>query len=683
MPNRLANETSPYLLQHAENPVDWYPWGEEAFARARAEDKPILLSIGYSSCHWCHVMERESFMDEETARLMNEWFVNVKVDREERPDVDSVYMAAVQALTGRGGWPMTVFLTPTGEPFWGGTYFPPVPRHGLPAFRDVLRGVARAYRERPDDVRHDARQLRAALEATARIQAPVTALEPTLLDEAYRGVARLYDVVHGGFGGAPKFPQPMTLEFLLRHHARTGEPGALDIVRRTLLAMARGGIHDQIGGGFHRYSVDAQWLVPHFEKMLYDNALLAMAYLRAYQVTREPWMRAVAESTLDYVHREMTSPEGAFYSAQDADSEGVEGKFYVWTPDEIDEVLGPENGRLVRDYYGVTEPGNFEGANILHVPEDLEVFARAQGISTDELEAVLQHARGALYQARARRVWPARDEKAVTAWNALMLRTLAVAARVLGRQVDRDAAVRNAEFILGELYRDGRLFRTWRDGRARIDAFLEDHALLADALLSLYEATFDIRYAAAARSLVDEVLDRFWDDGQGQFHDGHRDDPHLVVRPREVSDNATPSGNSAATMALLRLAAFTGESRYADVAERVLRSMAALPRRAPLMFGYLLAALDSYLATPTEVVIAGEPDAPDARSLLDVVDERYRPNTIIALRRPDEPETSERVLPLLAGRFPVGGAAAAYVCERFVCNRPVTDAHALRTELDA
>jgi uncharacterized protein len=682
MPNRLARETSPYLLQHADNPVDWYPWGEDAFERARAEDRPILLSIGYSACHWCHVMEHESFEDEETARLMNDRFINVKVDREERPDVDSIYMTAVQSMTGHGGWPMTVFLTPDGSPFYGGTYFPPEPRHGLPSFRQLLGAIADAFHTRRDEVDRSAAGLRETLEQSTRLRDPATTLANTILDDAYRGLAARHDARFGGFGGAPKFPQPMSLEFLLRHHARTGEPAALEMLSHTLRRMARGGMYDQVGGGFHRYSVDAHWLVPHFEKMLYDNALLTRLYLYAYQATGDEEFRRVAEHVISYVRREMTSPEGGFYSAQDADSEGEEGKFYVWSEGEIDRVLGPEDGRLFRRYYGVTAAGNFEGRNILHVESDVAAVAADAGVTPQELEEVLERGRSALYQARSGRVWPARDDKVLTSWNAMMLQALAVGARVLDDREYRDAAVRNAEFLLNALRPGGALKRTWRAGTAHIDAFLEDHALLADALLSLYEATFDPRWVREARQLGDRILDRFWDEQSGMFYDAAVGGEALVVRPRDVDDNATPSGNSAATHMLLRLAAFTGEPRYERVASRVLRDMGGLLQRAPLAFGHLLAALDFHLATPQEVAIVGDPGAPDTRALLDVVGEAYRPNTILALTAPDPDEAVIATIPLLADRPALDGRATAYVCQRFTCRSPVTSPAALRAELD-
>jgi uncharacterized protein len=690
MPNRLAAETSPYLLQHAGNPVDWYPWGGEAFERARAEDRPILLSVGYSACHWCHVMEHESFEDEETAGLMNERFVNVKVDREERPDVDSLYMTAVQAMTGHGGWPMTVFLTPDGMPFYGGTYFPPEPRHGLPSFRQVLVAIDEAYRSRRDEVDRSAEGLREALERSTRLAGDPSDLEPGLLDEAFRGLARAHDSRHGGFGGAPKFPQPMALEFFLRHHARTGDEQALRMLTHTLHAMARGGMYDQVGGGFHRYSVDAHWLVPHFEKMLYDNALLARLYLHAFQATGDEELRRVAEEILGYVTREMTSPEGGFFSAQDADSEGEEGRFYVWSPEGIDDVLGPADGALFRLYYGVTAGGNFEGQSILHVQRQPSVVAADAGVPVEALEAVLTAGRAALYEARSKRVWPATDDKVLTSWNAMMLQAFATAARVLDEPRYLDTAVRNASFLLRELRPDGRLRRTWRAGEARIGAFLEDHALLGDALLTLYEATFDPRWVREARNLGDAILDRFWDEGGGVFYDAAADGERLVVRPRSLDDNATPSGNSAATLLMLRLSSFTGEPRYERVGVRVLGSMAGVLKRAPIAFGHLLAALDFHLATPQEVAIVGDPARADTRALLDVVRESYRPNTVLAVLPTDGspgpggeeeriPATEE--IPLLADRQALDGRATAYVCRRFTCRRPVTEPEALRSEL--
>ncbi|HEV3050455.1 MAG TPA: thioredoxin domain-containing protein, partial [Longimicrobium sp.] len=473
MPNRLANETSPYLLQHKDNPVDWYPWGPEALERARAEGRPILLSVGYAACHWCHVMEHESFEDSRTAALMNELFVNVKVDREERPDIDSIYMAAVQQMTGRGGWPMTVFLTPDGAPFYGGTYYPPEPRYGMPSFRQVLTGVADAWKERRGDVDQSAADLTEAVRQGTDMRPPPGTLDPALLDQAFAGLLPRFDDSWGGLAGAPKFPQSLTIDFVLRTWKRTGNAEALRWVEVTLRRMASGGIYDHLGGGFARYSVDEHWLVPHFEKMLYDNALLVPLYLNAWQATGADEYRAVAEDVLRWVTREMTSPEGGFYSALDADSEGEEGRFYLWTPEQIDEVLGPEDGAVFRAYYGVVPGGNFEGRTILHAWRTVDAAAQEAGVTPERLMEVVSRARQPLYEARAKRVWPGLDDKILTAWNAMMLRAFAEAARITGRDEYRRIAVANAEFLLSRLRIDGRLQRTYKEGRAKIDAFLD------------------------------------------------------------------------------------------------------------------------------------------------------------------------------------------------------------------
>jgi uncharacterized protein len=689
-PNRLDAETSPYLRQHRLNPVDWYPWGAEAFERARAEDRPVLLSVGYSACHWCHVMERESFEDPATARQMNEGFVNVKVDREERPDVDSVYMAAVQAMTGHGGWPMTVFLTPAGEPFFGGTYYPPEPRRGMPSFRQVLAAIAQAWATRRAEVDRSAGDLRRMLEQHTGIRAPAGVLSQDVLDRAYRALAQRFDAERGGFGGAPKFPQPLALELALRHHARTGDAEALEIVRTTLHRMADGGIHDQIGGGFHRYSVDAEWLAPHFEKMLYDNALLAQCYLHGWQATGEPRFREVAERTLDYVLREMTGPDGGFHSAQDADSEGVEGKFFVWTPDEVDAVLGAEDGPLVRAYLDVTPAGNWEGdhhhpperpISIPRVTRPLEEVAAELGVPADRLAEAVRRGRERLYEHRSTRVAPALDDKVLTSWNAMMLRAFAEAARVLERDDYREAAVRNAEFLLRELRVVGRLMRTWKDGRASIGAFLEDHALLADALLAVYEATGEVRWVAEARALADTLIQRFHAPDEGVFYDAAHDADPLVVRPRDLYDNPTPSGSSAATMALVRLARLLGEPRYERIAAGALEWTGRMLTDAPAGFAHMLAALDMHLATPREVVVVGDPEADVTRAMRRVLAGRYLPNTALAFAAPDGVAEAAETVPLLEGRSAVDGMATAYVCERFTCRMPLTDPVILEAEL--
>ncbi len=677
--NRLIYETSPYLRQHAHNPVDWYPWGEEALRRAREEDKPILLSIGYSACHWCHVMERESFENEQIAALMNQHFVNIKVDREERPDLDALYMGAVQAMTQHGGWPLTVFLTPDGVPFYGGTYFPPEPRHGMPGFPQVLLAVADAYRNRRGDVVAQAARVRKFLEQANRsLPGRQDLLQETLLSQATTAALRQLDPRYGGFGGAPKFPQPMTLEFLLRAWKRWSDPQPLHAVELTLEQMARGGIYDKLGGGFHRYSVDARWLVPHFEKMLYDNALLARLYLHAYQATGKVLYRRVAEETLDYVVREMTGPHGGFYSSQDADSEGVEGKFYLWTPEEVAAVLGERDARAFNALYDVTPQGNFEHRSILHLERPLDEVAAELGMAPAELEAVVAWARPKLYAAREQRVRPGRDEKVITAWNGLMLRAFAEAARVLERPDYRGLAVRNAEFVLGTLWQNGRLLRTFKDGQARIPAYLEDYALYSGGLLTLYEATFDPRWFRAARELADQMLALFWEPGDEAFYDTGHDQEQLVARPREVTDNAMPSGNSAAVETLLRLATFTGNAEYQRPAATVLRSLAEQLRQYPTAFGHLLEALDFYLSTPKEIVVLGPQPREDTQALLRTVFQRYLPNKVVA--GADGP-SSQVVVPLLDGREPLDGRATAFVCERFTCALPTSDPAVLASQL--
>ena len=570
MANRLAQETSPYLLQHKNNPVDWYPWGEEALEKARAEDKPILLSVGYSACHWCHVMERESFEDEATAEIMNKYFVNIKVDREERPDVDSIYMSAVQAMTRHGGWPMTVFMTPDGAPFYGGTYFPPVPSRGMPSFKQVLLSLADAYANRREEVLASAENVREFLKESSTASIPRSEVSEGLLAHGANALAGQIDNRFGGFDGAPKFPQAMNLEVLLRHHKRTGDRAALSGVELTLRQMANGGIYDQLGGGFARYSVDEYWLVPHFEKMLYDNALLARLYLEAYEATGDGFYRRIAEETLDYVMRDMRSPEGGFYSAEDADSEGVEGKFYVWTPEEIEATLEPEDAKLAERYWDVTERGNFEGKNILNVPRPPEAVADEFGLSTEELWQRILLIRERLFTEREKRVRPGRDEKVLAAWNGLMLRAFALAAGATGREEYLRVAKENAVFLLEKLVVDGRLRRSYKDGQARLNGYLEDYACVADGLVELYEATFETRWLREAASLADAILGLFWEEAEGAFYDTAADHEELVTRPRDVYDNASPSGNSVAVDVLLRLSVLLErEERGVEAGEAV------------------------------------------------------------------------------------------------------------------
>jgi uncharacterized protein len=627
--NRLATETSPYLLQHADNPVDWYPWGEEALSRAREEDKPILLSIGYSACHWCHVMEHESFEDEETARLMNERFVNVKVDREERPDLDSLYMDAVVALTGHGGWPMTVFLTPEGEPFLGGTYYPPEPRHGLPGFRQVLTAVSDAYRARRGDV---ARQARALVDAIASSAAASPSGEPLttgLLGDAVRGLRAGFDPTWGGWGTAPKFPPASTLEFLLRMHRRNGDVETLGMVTTTLDGMAAGGMYDLVGGGFHRYSVDREWLVPHFEKMLYDNALLASTYLHAWVVTHEERYRRVAEETLGYMLRELRLPEGCFASAQDADTEGVEGLTFTWAPDE--------------------------GAP----PELLHPFEHGRSIIRGELD---DDARQRLFEIRERRPKPFRDDKAIASWNGLALAALAEAARRLQREDLLRAARELGEFLLGPLSGDGgRLWRSYRAGKVRNPGYLDDYADVADGLLELHVATGELRWLEEAHRLATLAVELFGDEERGGFFLTPRDGERLVARTKGFDDHPTPSGNSMLAYVLLRLARIYGDDELERRAVGVFRLVQGALARAPSAFGHALCALDLYLSPPRELAIVGAPDTDVARAAL----APFQPDTVVAVG------PAERI-PLLAGKELVNGKPAVYVCERFSCRAPAT-----------
>jgi uncharacterized protein YyaL (SSP411 family) len=651
MTNRLARETSPYLLQHRENPVDWYPWGSEALDRAREEDRPILLSVGYSACHWCHVMERESFEDEATAAYMNEHFVCVKVDREERPDVDAIYMEAVQAIGGHGGWPMTVFLDPEGVPFYGGTYFPPDESRGMPSLRMVMEAVVDAFAGKREEIRERAGETRARLGAIGLVEPQAEAPEAAQLEEAVARLLTAADSQNGGFGTAPKFPPASALELLL---ARGGAEER-ETVERTLDAMLAGGIYDQLGGGFARYSVDAVWLVPHFEKMLYDNALLARAYLHGWQALGHERYRRVCEETLDWMLAEMRGPEGGFYSALDADSEGEEGRFYVWTPAQIRAVLG-DGAEQIIEFYGVTEAGNFEGANILHL-------AGGAGVPAPENLAT---ARRALYEARAERVWPGLDDKRLASWNALAISALAEAGAVLGREDHLDAASSCAEFVLDALSDDeGRLLRTYKDGDARLNAYLEDHAFLLEALLTLYEASFEPRWFERARALAETTIARFGDPERGGFFSTSSDHEQLIARRKEIGDHPIPSGNSAAAMGLLRLAALTGEREYERQAEGVFALFANAAFQHPESFAHLLRALDFHLAAVKEVAVIGD----DLGELAAAVRSTLRPHLVLA----GGPEGSEQP-PLLSQRTAVGGRPAAYVCEHFSCKRPVTGA---------
>jgi len=675
MPNRLAAETSPYLLQHADNPVDWWAWGDEAFAEARRLDRPVLLSVGYSACHWCHVMAHESFENPEIAALMNELFVNIKVDREERPDVDAIYMQAVQALTGGGGWPMTVFLTPQAVPYFGGTYFPPGDRGGMRGFPVVLRAAADAYHNRKDAVASAGEQLRQAL-TPPRLRGGD---QPTVeqLDAAARALVEMTDRRHGGFGqNGPKFPHSAALDLLLRRHRTGGDPALLDAALITLDRMARGGIYDHAGGGFHRYSVDGQWAVPHFEKMLYDNAQLAPVYLHAYQLTGEARWRRVVEETLDYVVREMRLPGGGFASTQDADSEGEEGRFFVWTPQQLREALGnDEDAALAQRYFGVSDAGNFEhGATVLSVPYPAEQVAAAMQLDVGTLQQRIDGIRARLYEVRERRVHPGRDDKVVTSWNALMLAAFAEAGAALQRDDYVDVARSAADFLLTEVSRDGVLLRTWKDGAAKITGFLEDVAFLADALLTLYQASGEPRWFAEAQRLARDMLERFHDPVAG-FYDTAQDAEPLLVRPKSLDDNAIPAGQSIAAHAMLRLYAYTGEERWYDTAIAVLSPLAPAIARSPLGLGNLAWALQLATEPVREVAVAGAPDAADTAALVRSVAERFDPVRVLAWGIADG-------VPLMADRTPINGHAAAYVCRKFACERPVTEPAELVALLD-
>ena len=661
--NRLAGETSPYLLQHAHNPVDWYPWGAEALERARSEDKPIFLSIGYAACHWCHVMERESFQDEDTARLLNEAFVAIKVDREERPDLDAIYMDAVQRMTGHGGWPMSVFVTPEGEPFYGGTYFPNEPRHGLPSFQQVLEGVRDSWRERRTEVEGAGAAVARAIARTVAdtTGSPASPLTPAALEAAAAEMERGFDARTGGWGGAPKFPQPMAIEFLMRMHVRGGDARPLAVARRSLDAMAAGGIHDHLGGGFARYATDAIWLVPHFEKMLYDNAQLARVYVHAWQLTSDPRYRQVAEDTLAFVERELLTADGGFAASLDADTQGEEGATYVWSKTEIESVLPGEAEEFCRAY-GVTDEGNWEG----HV-----ILSRVADGDEDSLSAARQR----LHEVRRKRPQPTRDDKVLTAWNGLMIAAFADASAAFGQPRLAGVATRAADLLLTKARAEsGRLFRSWKDGRARHAGVLEDYTHLADGLLALYGATFDERWFIAACELMEIVLAHFTDPAGG-FFDTADDHEALITRPKGLQDNAIPSGGATAVEVLLRLAALTGEERHRTAAERAIGPVVPYLSRYPTAFAQWLNALSLALGDLVEIAIAGDPSAADTAALLDVVRSAYRPFSVLAVGGPTGP------VPLLADRPRRDGCATAYVCRNFACRQPVTEPVDLTAEL--
>jgi uncharacterized protein YyaL (SSP411 family) len=659
MTNRLANETSPYLLQHAHNPVDWYPWGEEAWGKARAEDKPVFLSIGYSACHWCHVMERESFEDERTAAVLNADFVSIKVDREERPDVDSIYMQAVQMMTGHGGWPMSMFLTPDGKPFFAGTYFPPDERQGMPSFRRVLEHVVNVYRERRSEVEEASDEVQKALSSQLRVKGE-GGINRHGLDAAAVRIASTYDAVHGGFGGAPKFPPSMSLEFLMQVAHRNSDARLREIVVHTLTKMARGGMYDQIGGGFHRYSVDARWLVPHFEKMLYDNALLARLYTRAWQWTKEPLFAQIANEILGWVQREMTSPDGAFYSTLDADSEGEEGKFYVWTRAEVMEILGLDEGRVFCALYDITDRGNWEGHNIPNVPRDPESVAADMGVTLDQLADIAARGKCKLFGVRSKRVWPGRDEKMLAGWNGWMLAAFAEACIAFDRY--EDSVLKTADCLLT------RIVASKLTRHAKIPGLLEDYAGVAWGLTLAYEATTERRYLDAARTLVDQILARFRDEENGGFYDTPIDHEKLITRPKDLFDNATPGGTSVACDVLFRHALLFANEEYARVATETLEATWPLMERYPSGFGFLLSAAEWRAGQPKEIALTG-----DAFALRRVIGETYIPHRVLVAG------TQSADLPLMENR--PADRTLAYVCIGYACEEPTADPERLRALL--
>ncbi len=677
--NRLSNSTSPYLLQHANNPVDWNPWDEEALAKAKAENKPIFLSIGYAACHWCHVMAHESFENPETAALMNEHFVNIKVDREERPDLDNIYMSATQAMTGSGGWPMSVFLTPDLQPFYAGTYFPPVHRYNMPSFREVLQALANAWENEQEKALASAQRITAHIQGLNAISQYELSLTQEHLDMAIKTLLDGYDWSYGGWGDAPKFPQPMTIEFLLCRHI-AGNAEALKPAVHALDSMARGGMYDVVGGGFSRYSTDNFWRVPHFEKMLYDNALLARAYLHAWQVTGEPRFKQIVHETLDFVAREMTHPEGGFYSSLDADSEGQEGKFYIWAAEEIKTVLG-DDYEFFQMAYGITERGNWEGKTVLQRAVDDATLAARFQINPEAVIDKLRECHSRLLAARAERVRPGTDDKVLTVWNGLMLATIAEAARIFENTEEGKRyyimATRSADFLLTSLRPEGQLKRSWRDGTVTEEVFLEDYAAFILGLLELYQTDFNNRWFTAAIALADELIERF-SDPEGGFFDTPINAERLVIRPKDLQDNATPSGNALACEALLKLAALTDNGTYRDLAEGALKAVAEAVIRYPTAFARWLSAADFALGIVKQVAVLGDAQDKNFQTLMKVIRSEYRPNVVVAASTypPDKD-----VPALLRERPLIKDSPTAYVCEGFVCQQPVTDANDLKKQL--
>lgn len=682
MPNHLATESSPYLLQHANNPVDWYPWGQEALSKAKLENKPIFLSIGYAACHWCHVMEHESFEDPETAAFMNENFINIKVDREERPDLDNIYMQATVAMTGSGGWPMSVFLTPDLKPFYTGTYFPPVRRYNMPSFKEVLTGLSNAWENDRNEVEKTSGKVLEHLQSQVKLQG-----NDLLTSEHFEPIAKAiqesYDWGYGGWGDAPKFPQPMALEFIMQHSVTSKTDAYAKLIKHYLYAMARGGMYDVVGGGFSRYSTDNQWRIPHFEKMLYDNALLVRAYLHAWQITKDPFYQRIVEETIAFIEKEMTHEQGGFYSSLDADSEGEEGKFYVWSLDEIRTVLNEET-TFFEAAYGVTAKGNWEGKTVLQRAMDDVTLAARFGLTPELVQTKLADCHSKLYTARSLRIRPGTDDKVLTAWNGLMLAAVAEAARVLAEVSPQasnylNLATRSAEFLTTNLRPNGQLRRSWRDGKTTNEVFLEDYAALILGLLELYQTDFNTKWFATAKELADEMIEKFYDPNGG-FFDAVGNDEHLLIRPKDVQDNATPSGNALACEALVKLAAYTDEGKYRDLAEKGLGLVTKFSLRYPLGFARWLSAAHLAAGTLKQVAVVGEAGDPSFQSLISALRSEYRPNMVVAASSSSQKENSPA---LLHDRGMVNGKATAYVCEGFVCKQPTTEVETLFEQLNS
>lgn len=682
--NHLANETSPYLLQHADNPVDWYPWGEEALAKAKAEDKPIFLSIGYSACHWCHVMEHESFENDSIAAIMNEHFVNIKVDREERPDLDGIYMTFVQMTTGGGGWPMSVFLTPEGKPFFGGTYFPPQDAHGRRGFSNILLAVAEAWQEDRSKILESSDTAVSYLQQSLARGKPADSFPQTYLEKAVDQTLERYDPINGGFGSAPKFPPSYQLVLLLKEHQRTGNDRLLKAVTYTLDKMAYGGMYDQLGGGFHRYSVDARWLIPHFEKMLYDNAQLAVAYFEAFRATGNPFYERIGREILDYVLRDMTDNKGGFHSAEDADSEGEEGKFYVWTPEQVIGVLGDNPGKMFCDYYGVTSGGNFENnTSVLHIRVEPQEFAQQYHISVDELEKTLSQAKTKLLTERNKRVRPGKDDKVLADWNGMMLSAFAAGYQVSGEEKYLNAAVKCAHFIESTMIDDDQLMHVYRKGQTGQAGFLTDYAFVANGLVDLYEASFNIRWLKLADKLASKMVATFFDETNGGFYLTRADQTDLVIRQKDSYDGATPSGNSEAALVLFRLAVLLGKSEYSAKAEKTLLAQAPGVEKMPSMYMNLLNAYHFSHFRPREIAIVGVKEDVATEQLLAEVYREYVPNRVVTFLDTGSQNGSEtkELIPLLRERTLLDGKSTAYVCENYTCKRPVTSPRELAKQL--